>query len=320
MMKRITALLLISLLLLPSALGENAKIVLDANPTTGYEWMGFILGGDSAELEDEKGVYTPIKTDALLAGSGGTTEFTLIPKQSGESIVLFSYMRSWEHEPIDQRVYLADVDDELKLTVRDVTEEGVFTGIVISVNEKERSVLIETEKQGEIIATFSEADALPVVNESVTLYTNGVMTLSLPPVVNVIAWKSNTDELARDGEPSFDRLTGRDKFLAKITENDPVTEIYFTEGYGFSTAEFTVTDSDTIRQLINAVSWLEIESVSDTDITDWYPYLRFTMKDGTVWSLRFDGHMLDMGRELYHLSGDDVLWNVIKELEKTVTE
>ncbi len=320
MMKRITALLLISLLLLPSVLAGNATIVLDANPTTGYEWTGFVLGGDSAELEDEKGVYTPNKDGVLVAGSGGTTAFTLIPKQPGQSIVLFSYMRSWENEPINQRVFLADVDDELNLTVKDVTEEGVLAGIVNSINEEEHSALIETEKQGEITAVFSETDALPAVNESVTLYTNGVMTLSLPPVVNVIAWKGNTDELARDGEPTIDRLTGRDEFLAKITGDNPVTQIYFTEGYGFSTTEFTVTDPDSIRQLTDAVSLLAIDSVSNMDITDWYPYLQFTLQDGSAWSLRFDGHMLDTGRELYNLSGDDALWKVIEELEKTINE
>lgn len=202
-MKKWTIILMIFALLLNVAAADEAMISkaqtisLRANETTGYQWNGFVLGGDSVTLNDSAGIYVMDSNPEMLDGVGGQTYFTLTPVKPGCSIVIFSYARGWEPEPIDQRVLLADVDEMLNLFLTDVTESGVYDGEVISVDEEEHTVLLKTEQLGEVIARFDEAETLPVQNERIIIYTNGTMTMSLPAIVNVIAWQTAPDERGR---------------------------------------------------------------------------------------------------------------------------
>lgn len=79
----------------------------------------------------------------------------------------------------------------------DAPVEGIIEGVVLEVYEEEHSVLLVSEKHGEVIATFAEDEILPTVEEHVRLFTTGTMTMSLPGIVNVIGWGSIPNELAK---------------------------------------------------------------------------------------------------------------------------
>lgn len=202
-MKKIIAVLLVFMFVLPCALGEafyetNAvTIAFDANSTTGFAWSGYVFAGDSAILDSEEGTYIVDSAPEGMTGVGGTTYYTLIPTQPGQSIVVFYYGRSWENDIATQYVLLADVDEDLNLSISDVTETGVFTGTVVSVDADDHSVMMQNEELGEVKVYIMEDMEMPVVDETIVIYTNGVMTCSLPASMGAIAWASVPSDTAR---------------------------------------------------------------------------------------------------------------------------
>lgn len=201
-MKKLFALILTLMLTLACACAkqENAEkavtLTFSANATTGYFWKGFMLSGDCVTLDSEEGIYVSDPNPDMKDGVGGKTFFTLTPVKPGRSVIAFTYSRGWEAGDADQQVFLAQVDEGMNLSVTDITEEGVFAGTVVFVSEGEHFVLLETENEI-IAASFDEGTDMPVQDENVILYTDGVMTLSLPAVVNVLAWGSVPSGLAR---------------------------------------------------------------------------------------------------------------------------
>ena len=195
-MKKWIALLSAFLLTLSCAMaespdaGQTALLSLDANPSTGYAWAGFVLGGDAVRLDSAEGTYIPDEQTAAMTGAGGQTQYVVTAVKPGSSIITFDYRRSWEDTVPEQKVYLAVVDQELNLSLTDVTETGVFQGTVLSLDEENHTALIEHETLGEILARFSPEMSLPTLDERIVIYTDGTMTLSLPATMNVLAWCS----------------------------------------------------------------------------------------------------------------------------------
>ena len=202
-MKKTIAILAALLLTFTFAMADTVHetkavtVSLDANATAGYAWTGFVIGGDSVVLNSAEGTYVADEAPEGMGGAGGRTYYTLIPVKPGSSIVIFNYARGWEPDAVEQRVVLADVDDELNLYVSDVTDGGRVEGNVVSVDAEKHSVLMNTEAHGEIIAVFDADTELPVADEQIVIYTNGTMTMSLPAIMNVIAWGSVPSDSAR---------------------------------------------------------------------------------------------------------------------------
>jgi inhibitor of cysteine peptidase len=74
------------------AAGQQLKITLDANPTTGYQWA--VDGALPAQLEM---VGEPTFTAASGAiGSGGSQVWTFVGKASGQGSLRLKYWRSFE--------------------------------------------------------------------------------------------------------------------------------------------------------------------------------------------------------------------------------
>lgn len=81
--------------------GDNFSIVLETNPTTGYEWQ---VDFDSVYLELVEQKYAPDSPE--LIGSGGKETFKFLAKKSGTIEITFSYLRLWEEkEPIEKKIY-----------------------------------------------------------------------------------------------------------------------------------------------------------------------------------------------------------------------
>ena len=73
---------------------DTLKIVLDANPTTGYQWK--IMPWDTEVIEQiDKPVYKP-KSEAI--GSGGKLTFYFKALSTGQTPLKFIYFRAFEKD------------------------------------------------------------------------------------------------------------------------------------------------------------------------------------------------------------------------------
>ena len=166
-MKKWIALLSAVLLTLSCAMAESSDtahteiLSFDANPTTGYSWVGFVLGGESVQLDGAEGTYIPDDQTGMLCGAGGQTQYVVTAVKPGRSIITFDYRRSWENTSLEQKVYLAVVDQALNLSLMDVTETGVLQGKVLSIDEDEHTAIIAHDTIGEILVRFSPEMSLP---------------------------------------------------------------------------------------------------------------------------------------------------------------
>ena len=85
--------------------GEFA-IALDSNPTTGYSWN---VSYDASLLSLEKEKYQPSEKEPGLVGAGGTQYYQFKALKAGSTEINLTYLRSWEEEPIDQKVFTVEI-------------------------------------------------------------------------------------------------------------------------------------------------------------------------------------------------------------------
>ena len=167
-----------------------------ANITTGYQWTAFVVGGDSVEIDEENSGYVSDPNPDCKDGVGGTHYFKLNALKTGESMIRFTYSRGLDD--VAEEIYmLIVVEDDLLIYAMDVTEAGVYDGTVTEVNAEDHSVMLNTDRMGEVIARFDEDEVLPVQGEHIMVYTNGTAAMSLPAIINVIAWNTVPGEEAR---------------------------------------------------------------------------------------------------------------------------
>jgi inhibitor of cysteine peptidase len=72
--------------------GQQLRVSLDANPTTGYRWE--VDGSLPAQLEMVGGPRYAPESNAI--GSGGTQTWTFAGKTPGEGLLRLKYWRSFE--------------------------------------------------------------------------------------------------------------------------------------------------------------------------------------------------------------------------------
>lgn len=208
--ERILTVLLAIMMLLGCAAAENepespaAVLSFPANETTGFSWSAMILSGESVRVGEP--VYIPDANPENLTGVGGHTEFALNAAEPGQTLIAFTYSRPWEDGSAETKLVLAYVDSNMTLTTADITDQGILEGIVSSVDAEAHSALLTLVSGDEAEAIFPGDMALPVQGEHVVLYTDGTMTMSLPGIVNVLAWESVPDENARSGDETLPAL------------------------------------------------------------------------------------------------------------------
>ena len=87
--------------------GDTYEVVLDANPTTGYQW---VVDFDENYLEL---VDRHFKVDSDLGppapGRGGTETFVFRAVAKGSTQVQFTYLRPWEGEPLETKALAFDI-------------------------------------------------------------------------------------------------------------------------------------------------------------------------------------------------------------------
>jgi len=84
---------------------NNFSVVLEANPTTGYQWE-LDFDSDYIQLVDKKYAIDWQGPDLPPPGTGGHETFNFLALKPGKTELVFSYLRSWEEEPpIEKKVY-----------------------------------------------------------------------------------------------------------------------------------------------------------------------------------------------------------------------
>lgn len=89
-------------------LGEEFVIVLDGNPTTGYQWMTENI--DEAFIKFLSSKYEP---SSNTPGSGGRYVWTFRAVAQGKSNITMKYLRPWEKdiEPIKKQVFSININE-----------------------------------------------------------------------------------------------------------------------------------------------------------------------------------------------------------------
>ncbi len=113
----------------------------------------------------------------------------------------------------------------------------------------------------------------------------------------------------------FKTMTEMDKLQEKLDAGITIEKVYYTDGYGFSTSEFSTDDPEEIQWLWITLNKITVVSRVDQSITDWYPQIVFYLSDGTRAGIRFEAHWLCInGRENYELADADKFWMLTASL------
>lgn len=168
-MKKCLALLMILALAIPFAFAEEGA----------QEIMSFHLEGWILEVQE----------DGILMDMG----------DSGEVMVLLSedtVIENTEDSLAAGQYALVDYDGQMtrsrpaQITADKISVYAVH-GTVAEVSEE--GILVSSKENGDVFATLPEGMGLEVGQE-VTIYFNGVMTMSLPPRINALAVEISMEE------------------------------------------------------------------------------------------------------------------------------
>ena len=108
---------------------------------------------------------------------------------------------------------------------------------------------------------------------------------------------------AEGNEKTIQAMTDLADIQAKLDQGITIEKAYYTDGYGFSTSEFTTKDPEEIEGLWKAVNAIVVGEKVNESITDWYPQIVFYLSDGTSGGVRFEGNWLSIGgKDNYEIS------------------
>ena len=110
-------------------------------------------------------------------------------------------------------------------------------------------------------------------------------------------------------------MTELGEILEKLEQGITIGKAFYTDGYGFSTSEFSTDDPEEIEQLWKAVNAITVGERVDESITDWYPQIVFYLTDGTSGGVRFEARWLCIGgTENYRISNAEGFWSLTASL------
>ena len=120
---------------------------------------------------------------------------------------------------------------------------------------------------------------------------------------------------AQNEPVTIQSVTGLGDVQEKLDQGIQIEKVYYTDGYGFSTSEFTTDDPEEIRQLWEAVNAITVGEKVNESITDWYPQIIFYLTDGTYGSVLFAANWLSVGgMENHELFNAEGFWNLTSSL------
>lgn len=113
------------------------------------------------------------------------------------------------------------------------------------------------------------------------------------------------------GPPSFLAITHLDEMLQSLQEGKTIERLYYTDGFGFSTSEFTTENPEEIAAILDALTAITLTSPANEFVTDWYPQIVFFLSDGSHYNVCFNVRNLEIGgMEMYTLAGDAEFWRL----------
>jgi|GEM_PF-6709640 len=116
-------------------------------------------------------------------------------------------------------------------------------------------------------------------------------------------------------QKTIQSMTELGELQNKLDQGITVGKVFYTNGYGFSTSEFTTDDPDEIAQLWDAVNAIRVGEKVNESITDWYPQIVFYLTDGSCGGVRFEANRLCInGMENYEISNAEGFWNLTASL------
>ncbi len=113
----------------------------------------------------------------------------------------------------------------------------------------------------------------------------------------------------------FQSMTGMDVLQSKLNDGNIIEKVYFTNGYGFSTSEFTTDDPEEISLLWTALNKITVKNRVEESITDWYPTIVFYLSDGTQAIVSFEANWLCIGAtDKYEIENAEEFWDLTASL------
>ncbi len=106
--------------------GDEFAIVLESNPTTGYQWKL------AEELETEIVVLVQTEyeaPDTELLGAGGEEKWTFKAENVGETTITLAYVRPWEEEAAEEQVGTEEGAEEGEEGTEEDTAENEETAV-----------------------------------------------------------------------------------------------------------------------------------------------------------------------------------------------
>ena len=77
--------------------GDTVQVILEGNPTTGYQWTATLTDKDKAIAQQQgDAAYVQQSTDSSVVGAGGTYTFTFKAVAAGQATLTFAYARSFD--------------------------------------------------------------------------------------------------------------------------------------------------------------------------------------------------------------------------------
>ncbi len=111
--------------------GETVRVILESNPSTGYNWAVRAL--DQNILEHTYNIYTSDCSDEQVMGCGGKEEINFMAIASGETTLEMLYYRGWEGESSAIKTFTLKasvsgdpiIRDDIVIPNDDISESGV---------------------------------------------------------------------------------------------------------------------------------------------------------------------------------------------------
>lgn len=88
--------------------GQVLIVKLEANPTTGYQWV-LVEGGRGILKQEGAPVYTGYPHAPMIVGAGGFETWRFQGAQPGREVLRFESRRPWEKDKPPDRVILFNV-------------------------------------------------------------------------------------------------------------------------------------------------------------------------------------------------------------------
>jgi inhibitor of cysteine peptidase len=86
---------------------DTLLVVLESNPSTGYQWEVTEIDPSILELTDD--TYHPDADSAMGVGAAGTQRLTFKPAGEGRTHLALAYRRSWETEVEPADTFAVDI-------------------------------------------------------------------------------------------------------------------------------------------------------------------------------------------------------------------